>query len=173
MLLKGKKAAILVESDFQDLEVFYPLLRLREEGALVMTIGTGSAPRYKGKYGLSLDVDLDAKVVLTDWIDAIIIPGGWAPDKLRLCPDMLRLTREMDAAGKIIGCICHGGWLLASAGILKDRRVTSYEAIRDDLVHAGALWEDTEVVVDRNLITSRRPDDLPAFMREIIRALAG
>lgn len=171
MPLKGKKIAIFVEADYQDLELHYPRLRLIEEGAEVLIVGTGTASRYIGKYGYPVQVDLDAATVHDMDIDGIIIPGGWAPDKMRLAPKMVQLVQDINSSGKLIGCICHGGWLLASANILNGRHVTSYRAIRDDLVNAGAIWIDNEVVIDRNLITSRQPDDLPAFMREVIKAL--
>jgi protease I len=173
MLLKGKRIALLVEADYQDMEVHYPRYRLIEEGAVVVTIGTGSAGKYTGKWGYPVAVDMQAGDIDLPEFDGVVIPGGWAPDKMRLCRPMLDLVRELDAAEKPIGCICHGGWVLASAGVAKGRKLTSYEAIRDDLVNAGAVWSDAEVVVDRNLVTSRKPDDLPAFMRELIKLLAG
>jgi protease I len=171
MSIKGKRMAILVEADYQDLEVHYPRLRLIEEGVEVQIIGTGSARRYVGKWGYPIDVDIDAGSADERTLDGIVIPGGWAPDRLRQSKEVLKLVREIDAEGKLIGCICHGGWVLSSAGIVKGRRLTSYSAIRDDLVNAGAKWVDREVVVDGHLITSRKPEDLPAFMRAIIRAL--
>lgn len=171
MSLNGKRIVILVESDFQDIEVHYPRLRLIEEGADVYVVGTGSAPSYKGKYGTSVSVNIDVKSVDVEWVDCVIIPGGWAPDRLRQSKGMVNLVAKVNDRGRIIGCICHGGWLLASANVIKGKKLTSYFAIRDDLVNAGAEWVDEEVTVDGNLITSRNPDDLPAFMREIIRAL--
>ena len=173
MSLIGKRVAILVEAEYQDLEVHYPRLRLKEEGAEVIVVGTGSARRYVGKYGYPVDVNRDAKDVDPTTLDGLIIPGGWAPDRMRQSLDMLELVMAMARSGKVIGCICHGGWVLSSANVVQGRRLTSYIAIRDDLVHAGADWVDEEVVVDGNLITSRKPDDLPAFMRAIIKALGG
>jgi len=173
MSLSDKRIAILVEADYQDMEVHYPRYRLIEEGAKVVIVGTGSAERYTGKYGYPVQVELDASKLNASDFDGVIIPGGWAPDKLRMCQPMVNFVREINASGKVIGCICHGGWVLSSADIVKGRRLTSYQAIKDDLVHAGANWTDAEVIVDGNLITSRKPDDLPAFMRSIIMALAG
>lgn len=168
MQLIGKKFAILVEHHYQDLEVWYPALRLREAGAKVQFIGTGSAPDYVGKYGYPLKVDKSADKVRAANFDGLVIPGGWAPDKLRMSESVLDLVREMNRQKKPIACICHGGWVLASAGILRGRKVTSFRAIRDDLVNAGAKWVDQEVVVDKNLVTSRMPEDLPVFMQEFI-----
>lgn len=172
MSLKGKRIAILVEADYQDMEVHYPRYRMIEEGAEVVVVGTGSAERYTGKYGYPVAVDTVAGAVDPARFDGVIIPGGWAPDKMRLCKPMIEFIRSMMAGNKVIGCICHGGWVLTSADVVRNRELTSYEAIRDDLVNAGADWIDAEVVVDGNLITSRKPDDLPAFMREVIRALS-
>lgn len=171
MRLSGKRVAVLVEADYQDLEVHYPRLRLLEEGADVWIVGTGSATLYKGKYGYPVEIDRSVQEVKGEELDGIVIPGGWAPDKLRMSEEVLELVREMMRRGKVIACICHGGWVLASADVVRGKRVTSYRAIRDDLIHAGAQWMDAEVVVDGNLITSRKPEDLPAFMRETIRAL--
>lgn len=173
MTLQGKRVAVLVEADYQDMEVHYPRYRLIEEGAAVVIVGTGTARRYIGKYGCPVAVDLDAGAADPSAFDGVIIPGGWAPDKMRLCRPMVDFVRQLSASGKVIGCICHGGWVMASAGIVRGKRLTSYKAIRDDLVHAGAEWVDEEVVVDGKLITSRKPDDLPSFMREVIRALTG
>jgi protease I len=169
MKMVKKTIVVLVEQDYQEMEVWYPTFRLREEGARVLHVGTGSSREYKGKYGYPLKVDLAADQVKSSELDGLVIPGGWAPDKLRMSEPVLNLVREVNQKKLPIGCICHGGWVLASAGIAKGRRVTSYEAIKDDMIHAGAKWEDAEVIVDGNLVTSRKPDDLPAFMREFIR----
>ena len=168
MKLRGRKIAILVEDHYQDLEVWYPSLRLREEGAKVLHVGTGSAPDYRGKYGYPVKVDVTADKIKATKLDGIVIPGGWAPDKLRMNEAVLALVRDINRAKKPIACICHGGWVLCSAGVAKGRKLTSYVAIKDDMVNAGANWHDAEVVVDKNLVTSRKPDDLPAFMREFI-----
>ncbi len=166
-----KKVAILVESSYQDLEVWYPFLRLKEAGARVLAVGTGSAKEYRGKYGYPIVVDHDIDEVKALQFDAVVIPGGFAPDYLRRYPKVVEFVREMYNSGKVVASICHGGWLLASADIVKGKTVTSFFAIKDDLVHAGANFVDKEVVVDGRLITSRKPEDLPAFVAEILKAL--
>src|SRR5262245_9248670 len=168
---KGK-VAILVENDYQDMEVWVPLYRLREEGYQTVVLGTG-APQYKSKHGYPVAAEMKASEGRAGDFAAVVVPGGWAPDRLRMEAGVLRFVREIDQQGGIVAAICHAGWVLASAGIVKGRKVTAYQAIKDDLVHAGATFVDQEVVRDRNLITSRKPDDLPAFCRELVRALAG
>ena len=169
--LWGKRCGILVERDYQDLEVWYPILRLREEGAEVFTIGTGSAPEYKGKAGYPVTVDRIAAEVSSADLDLLVVPGGWAPDFLRRYPEVVKLVRDAANDGTIVASICHGGSVLVSAGVVAGRRLTSFMAIQADLVAAGAEFVDEEVVRDGNLITSRKPDDLPAFLRAIINAL--
>lgn len=171
MRLSGKRVAILAENMYQELELWYPLLRLREEGAEVQVIGTGSAPTYTSKLGYPVTADAAAGDVSAADFDAVIIPGGYAPDLLRRYEPVLRLVRDAFAQGKVVAAICHAGWVLASAGVLRGRRVTSVPAIKDDMVNAGAEWVDQEVVQDGNLITSRMPNDLPAFCRAIIAAM--
>ena len=171
MRLKGKRAAILAENLYQDQEVWYPLFRLKEEGADVVVVGSGSAKTYTSKHGYPVDVDKSAPEVNAKEFDAVIIPGGYAPDIMRRYPAMVKLVKEAFQQGKVVASICHGGWMLASADILKGKTVTSFFAIKDDLVHAGATFVDEEVTVDGNLITSRKPEDLPAFCRAIIAAL--
>lgn len=171
MTLTGRRVAILVEQDYQDLEVWYPALRLREEGADVCFVGSGSAASYTGKFGYPVEVDLDVHGSDAAAFDAIVIPGGWAPDFMRRQPGVIEFVRNFAATGRPIACICHGGWILASAGIMSGRKATSFFAIRDDLVNAGCEWVDEEVVVDDNLVTSRKPEDLPAFCRELIRLM--
>lgn len=173
MKLVGKRIAVLAENNYQDLELWYPLLRMREEGAEVQVVGTGSATTYTSKYGYPVTVDVSADQVSADDFDAVIIPGGYAPDLMRRYESVLRLVREAFQKGKVVAAICHAGWVPISAGILKGRRVTSFFAIKDDMVNAGAEWVDAEVVRDGHLITSRKPDDLPAFCRTIIEALSG
>ena len=168
---KGK-VAILVENDYQDMEVWVPLYRLREEGYQTVILGTG-APQYKSKHGYPVAAEMRASEARASDFAGVVIPGGWAPDRLRMDAGVLRFVREIDGQGGIVAAICHAGWVLASAGIVNGRKVTAYQAIKDDLVHAGATFVDQEVVRDRNLITSRKPDDLPAFCRELVRALAG
>jgi protease I len=169
MKLQDHIFAVLVEQDYQDMEVWYPTFRLREEGAEVLLVGTGSAAEYRGKYGYPAKVTCSADEVSAQDIAGLVIPGGWAPDRLRQSAFVINLVRETFAQKKPVACICHGGWVLASANVVRDRNLTSYIAIKDDLVNAGAHWFDKDVVVDGNLVTSRKPDDLPAFMREFIR----
>ena len=171
MSLKGKIIAILCEKNYQELEVWYPTLRLREEGATVLLVGTGSAKEYPGKCGYPCKVDTSAEKVNADDIDGVIIPGGYAPDILRMYDSINNLVADVFHQGKVVAAICHGLWVPASAGILKDKKSTCYVAIKDDVIHAGADYVDEECVVDGNLITSRKPDDLPVFMKAVIAAL--
>lgn len=158
---------------FEDVEATYPLYRLREAGAKVTILGLAADEDVTGKRGQTLRTELGAADASADDFDLLVIPGGYGPDKLRTDPGIQRLVQEMDRRGKPIGFICHAGWIPASAGILAGRKVTSWPSIADDLVNAGALWEDAEVVVDNNLVSSRKPDDLPAFMRCLIALAAG
>jgi protease I len=169
MKLKGMQFAVLVEQDYQDMEVWYPVYRLREEGADVILVGTGSKHEYLSKHGYPAPVDMPADAVAAENLAGLVIPGGWAPDRLRQSSSVRNLVRDMFRMNKPVACICHGGWVLVSAEVVRGRNVTSYIAIRDDLTNAGAIWHDDEVVIDGNLVTSRKPDDLPAFMREFIR----
>ena len=172
MKLSGKKVFILVETIYNDLEFWYPYYRLKEAGAEVIVVGPMGGMVYNGKAGLPVKADAGMADVKAADCDGLIIPGGYAPDHMRRHPQMVKLVRDCVESDKVVAAICHAGWMLASAGVLKDRTVTSFFAIRDDLVHAGANYVDQEVMVDNNLITSRTPDDLPAFMRAIIAALA-
>ena len=171
MELKGKKVLIPVEEMFNTFEFWYPYYRLKEAGCEVVVMGSGSSETYNGKPGTEITVDVSADQVSAADFDGIVIPGGYAPDIMRRYPKMVQLVRDFNEAGKVVAAICHAGWMLASADILASRTVTSFFAIKDDLIHAGANWVDQEVVIDGNLITSRMPDDLPAFMRAIISAL--
>ena len=173
MSLTGKHVAILAENNYQELELWYPLLRLREAGAEVKVIGTGSAETYTSKHGYPVTVDASADEVEAADFDAVIVPGGYAPDLMRRYEAILKLVREAHQQGKVIAAICHAGWVLVSAGILKGRKVTCVSAIKDDVINAGATYVDQEVVQDGNVITSRVPTDLPAFCRTIIAALEG
>jgi protease I len=173
MTLEGKKIAMLAEETYEDLELWYPLLRLREAGAETVVVGTGSAPTYASKHGVPVTVNKTANDVSAADFAAVIVPGGFAPDRLRQYPAVLKLVRDAFEQGKVVAAICHGGWVPASAGILKGKTVTCYVAIKDDVINAGATYVDEEVVVDGNLITSRTPADLPAFCRAIISALGG
>lgn len=171
MELQGKKVAIPVESLFNTFEFWYPYYRLKEAGAGVTVVGSGSAETYTGKPGTEVKVDASIDQVSAADFDGMVIPGGYAPDIMRRYPKMVQLVKDLFEGGKVVGAICHAGWMLASAEILSGKTVTSFFAIKDDLVHAGAKWVDQEVVVDGNLITSRTPDDLPAFMRAVITAM--
>lgn len=172
MELQGKRVAVLAENNYQDLELWYPLLRMREAGAEVKVVGTGSATTYTSKHGYEVKVDVEASEVTAADFDAVIIPGGYAPDLMRRYPAMVSLVREAFEQSKVVAAICHAGWMLVSGDILKGKKATCFFAIKDDLVNAGATYLDQEVVVDGNLITSRVPSDLPAFCRAIIVALA-
>ncbi len=169
MELDGKKVAIPVESLFNTFEFWYPYYRLKEAGAEVVVVGSGSAETYTGKPGTEVSVDVSIENVSAADFDGVVIPGGYAPDIMRRYPLMVQLVKDLFERKKVVAAICHAGWMLASAKILAGKTVTSFYAIKDDLVHAGAEWVDQEVVVDGNLITSRTPDDLPAFMRAIIK----
>ncbi len=171
--LQGKRVAMLAETLYQDQELWYPYFRLQEAGAEVLVVGSGSSKTYTSKFGYPVTVDADAAEVQNVDFDAVIIPGGYAPDHMRRYPEMVGLVRRAFEQGKIVAAICHGGWMLASAQILQGKKVTAFFAIKDDLVHAGAQFVDQEVCVDGNLITSRKPEDLPAFMRAIIAGLSG
>ncbi len=172
MRLKGKKVVLLAENMYQDLELWVPYYRLKEEGAEVTVVGTGSSRTYTSKNGYPVEVQKEAKEIDMSHYDGVVIPGGYAPDLMRRYPEMVRIVREAHQRGKVIAAICHAGWMLASAGILKGKKATGFFAIKDDMVNAGAHYTDEEVVRDGNLITSRKPDDLPAFCREMIEALA-
>jgi protease I len=173
MKLVGKRAVVLAENDYNELELWYPLLRLREAGLEVQVAGTGSELTYKSKHGLPVDAATSAGKVNAKDVDVVVIPGGYAPDRLRRYPDVLKLVREAFQQGKVVAAICHAGWVLASAGVAKGRKLTSVAAIKDDMINAGATWVDEEVVQDGNLITSRQPSDLPAFMDAILRTMGG
>jgi len=171
MELRGKKVIILVEQMYNDLEFWYPYYRLKEAGTEVVVVGSGSAEEYTGKSGIPCRPDTSTGQISAADFDGIVIPGGYAPDHMRRHPSMVKLVKDLFEAGKVVAAICHAGWMLASAEIVSGRTVTSFFAIKDDLVHAGANWVDEEVVVDGKLITSRKPEDLPAFMRAIITEL--
>jgi len=173
MNLSGKRAVVFAENLYNEFELWYPVYRLRGTGMTVEIVGTGSASTYTSKHGLPVQVDASADQINVKDVDVVVIPGGYAPDMLRRYPAVLKLVRDAFNAGKVVAAICHAGWVLASAEILKGRKVTSVAAIKDDMVHAGAAWVDQEVVQDGNLITSRKPEDLPAFTDAIIAAVGG
>jgi deglycase len=172
MSLNGKRIAILAENMYQEMELWVPYYRMKEEGAEVKVVGAGGAKQYTSKHGYPVNVDAQADSVNAMEFDAVVVPGGYAPDMMRRHDGMVRLVREAAQNGKVVAAICHAGWMLASADVIKGKKVTSFFSIKDDMVHAGGQWVDQEVVVDGNLITSRKPDDLPAFCRAIIKALA-
>jgi protease I len=171
MQLHGRRVIALVEDDYEDLEHWYPVLRLREEGAEVVVAGLG-ARSYAGKHGVPCEVDTSVDTLDMADFDGLLVVGGWAPDKLRRSEQVLKLTRDCDAQGKVLGMICHGGWVPASAGVLKGRTVTCTPGIKDDVMNAGATYVDKECVVDGNLVSARRPPDLPAYGAALVKALA-
>jgi protease I len=171
MDLRGKRIAVLAADLYQEMEIWYPLLRFREDGAETVAVGAESGKTYSSKKGYPVVADLAIADVHARDFDAVVIPGGWAPDTLRQDERMLNFVRQMDKAGKVVAAICHAGWVLCSADVLRGRKVTCFKAIKDDMVHAGAEYVNEEVVVDGNLITSRMPTDLPAFCRAIVKAL--
>ena len=172
MNLKGKRIAILAENQYEDMELWVPYYRMKEEGADVKVVGAGGDRSYTSKHGYPVAVDVQADAVTAVEFDALIVPGGYAPDRMRRHEAMVKLVRDAAQQGKVVAAICHAGWMLASADVVEGKQVTSFFSIKDDLVNAGGQWSDREVVVDGNLITSRKPDDLPAFCREIVQALA-
>ena len=171
-MLDGKRIAILVEEGFEDAELIEPLRAMKEANARVVIVGSGSQDSYKGKRGsATVKVDTTADKVNARDFDAIIVPGGYAPDKMRLYQPMIDLVKEALDSGKVVGAICHGPQLLISADILRGHRVTSWPSVAVDLKNAGAEWVDEPVVRDGNLITSRQPADIPKFNKAIIEAL--
>ncbi len=170
MDLKHVQVAILLGPQFEDREVTYPYYRLLETNASVKLLGIGEQT-YTGKYGIPLNVDGQCADYVNRQFDLVIIPGGFAPDKIRANQSALDIVRYANDHKAVVAAICHGAWVLASANIVKGKKITCYENIKDDVINAGAKWLDQEVVVDGNLVTSRKPDDLPAFCREIIKLL--
>jgi protease I len=171
MSVSNKRIAILAEDHYEDLELLYPRLRMIEAGAVVDVVGMPGVDAYHSKHGYPVSVDVSADAVDPKYYDAVIIPGGYAPDRMRRHKEMVHLVRDIHDNGGIVAMICHAGWVPISAGIVNEKRVTSTVAIRDDLINAGAIWVDEEVVQDNNLISSRSPADLPAFCRAILEAL--
>jgi protease I len=170
MELSNKRAAILVEQQYQEMEVWYPAYRLREAGCKVTFVGPEAGQAYPSKLGYPAKSDKAAKDVSADDFDILVIPGGFAPDFIRRSEPMIRLTSTMAEQGKVIAAICHGPWVLCSTQALKGKKATCFFAIKDDVINAGGKYIDAEVVRDGNLITSRKPDDLPAFVQTIIQA---
>src|SRR5262245_17140347 len=170
MDLKGLRAAVLVEQQYQEMEVWYPIYRLREAGCQVTVVGPEAGQSYPSKLGYACKSDRSAREVSADNFDILVIPGGFAPDYLRRHDSILKLVSTMAEQGKVVAAICHGPWVLCSTQALKGRKATCFFAIKDDVINAGATYSDAEVVRDGNLITSRKPDDLPAFLTAIIQA---
>jgi protease I len=171
-MLEGYRVGILVEQGFEDSELAETVRALSDSGAVVVMIGSGSSLSYRGLRGkLRVRADSSAEDVLVDQLDALVIPGGYAPDKMRLHQSMVDLVRRAHDAGKIVAAICHGPQLLISAEIVKGKRVTSWPSIAIDLANAGAVWIDEAVVQDRNVITAGKPADLPKFNKAVIEAL--
>jgi protease I len=171
MKLQHHKVLAFIDEEFEDLEMWYPILRLREEGAIVDVAGPKSNTVYHGKYGVPMTSDYAFAEVQSESYCGLYVPGGWAPDKLRRYADVLNLTKQFHLAQKPIAQICHAGWVLISAKIVQGYTMTSTPGIRDDLENAGAIWLDQEVVIDRNIISGRRPPDLPAFSKAFVDSL--
>ena len=170
--IKGKRIAVLVEKIYEDLELWYPVLRLRESGCDVKIVGPKAGESYPSKHGYPAKADVAASEVKAEDFDAVIIPGGYSPDHMRRHKSMVDLVSNAMKLNKVVASICHGPWMLCSAKCLKGRKLTSFSAVRDDVENAGGIWQDAECVRDGNLVTSRTPDDLPAFMKGVIEALA-
>lgn len=164
MSLSGKRVAVLVEQQYQEMEVWYPVYRLREAGCVVELVGPEAGKTYPSKLGYPAKATLAASDAKADSFAAVVIPGGFSPDYIRRSPAMLKLVNEVYAAGKPVAAICHGPWVLCSTPALKGRKVTCFHSIKDDVTNAGGTYVDQEVCVDGNVITSRTPEDLPAFV---------
>jgi protease I len=172
MALQDKRVLIFAENDYEDLELWYPKLRLIEAGVQVTVAG----PRekvYKSKHGYPAETDANVAEFNPADFDGVVVPGGWSPDRLRRYEEVLSFTREIARADKLVAAVCHGGWVLVSADVLRGRRCTSVPAIKDDMKNAGAQWVDEPCVVDGRLVTAQVPKDLPAFCREILAVLEG
>ncbi|WP_226654345.1 type 1 glutamine amidotransferase domain-containing protein [Guptibacillus hwajinpoensis] len=172
MRLENKKVISLVHHEFEDLELTYPYYRLMEEGATVHYVGEKAGEKYVGKYGVPVVSDYAYEDINPADYDAILVPGGWAPDKIRRFPEVLKMVQHMEENKKPIGQICHAGWVLISAKVLEGKKVTSTPGIRDDMENAGATWIDEPVVVDGHLVSARRPPDLPQYGKAFADVLA-
>ena len=170
--LNGKRFLIFVGDIYEDLELWYPKLRLIEAGAEVVVAGPEAGKNYAGKNGYPCVSDAAIDDMAADQFDGLVVPGGFMPDKLRRDPKVLKIVQDFDVAKKPIAAVCHGGWIPISAGVYKGVRVTGSPGIKDDLINAGAIWEDAAVVVDGHHVSSRKPDDLPDFCRAIIELFA-
>jgi len=171
MDLESKRIVIFVDDLYQEMELWYPYYRLIEAGAQVTLAGANAGNAYTSKLGYPAKSDISYDQLAVDKFDGVIVPGGYAPDRMRRYPAANRFVHDMDEQGKLVAAICHGPWVLCSADILKGREATSFFAIKDDVIHAGAHWKDAAVVTDGNLVTSRTPDDLPSFCRACIKVL--
>lgn len=171
MELKGTRVAVLVEQKYEELEVWYPVYRLREAGCEVVLVGPKAGETYPSKLGYPAKATASAADVKAEQFAAIVIPGGFSPDYVRRSEPMLKLVRDAHALGKPLAAICHGPWVLCSTEALRGRKATGFHSIKDDMVNAGATFVDQEVCVDGNVITSRKPDDLPAFVRALMAML--
>ncbi len=170
--LQGKRVVVLVAEGFEDLEFWVTVMRLREEGAVVTVAGADPGTLLRGKNGLEATADVDVAVVSGADVDAVVVPGGWAPDKLRRSGAVTSLVRDVHDADKIVGLICHAGLVGISAGIVAGRRATGSLGIKDDLVNAGATWVDEPALRDGNIVWGRVVEDIPAFCRELVEAIA-
>ena len=170
-MLKDKKILTIVSPDYDDLEFHYPIIRLNEEGVSVTIASETKSENVKGKYGLSTKSDISFDEVDITQYDGILIPGGWAPDYLRRFDSVLDFVKYMDKNNKLIGIICHAGWVLSSADILKGRTVTSTPGIKHDLMHAGAEWVNEAAITDGNLVSGRRPPDLHVYVPMLLDVL--
>ncbi len=166
-----KKVLIFIEDMFEDVELIYPYYRMKEEGYKVLLVGTDKGKSYKGKKGVTMISDISAKESLSEKFQAVIIPGGYAPDKMRRNKDMVNLLKNVADSSIVIAAICHGPWMLAEADIVKGVKITSFHSITTDMINAGAEYIDSECVVDKNIITSRQPEDLPVFCKNIIEMI--
>jgi protease I len=174
MRLEGKKIAILVGPGYEDLEFWVPFMRLEEEGADVTVVGPRGSTEYTSKHGcLTATSQVSADDVTADQFDGVVVPGGWAPDKLRRYEGVTNLVRETYEQGKIVGSICHAGLVLISAGIVEGHRATGSQGIKDDLINAGATWVDESAFREDNLVWGRVVADIPNFCRELVDALEG
>jgi protease I len=171
MDLHGKRVAVLVEQQYQEMEVWYPIYRLREAGCTVTVVGPEAGQSYPSKLGYPCKSDKAAQGCKAEDFDAVVVPGGFAPDFMRRTEAMIRLVSNMAEQGKIVAAICHGPWVLCSTQALKGKKATCFMAIKDDVINAGAKYIDAEVVRDGNIITSRKPDDLPAFLTTLMQAI--